>query len=139
MMANLLNFGINSSDYFTANKENVIKAANQGDVVSQYNLALMYNKGVGVPQDDAEALKWYLKAAEQGHALAQYNLGMVYYFGKSVPQDMVTAYKWVMVAAEYGNNAVAKDALAKVAKKMSPEQIATAEADARSWHEQHSK
>ena len=29
----------------------------------------------GVPEDDAEAVRWYRKAAEQGHAGAQYNLG----------------------------------------------------------------
>jgi TPR repeat protein len=27
----------------------------------------MYQEGRGVPQDDAEAAKWFLKAAEQGH------------------------------------------------------------------------
>jgi len=34
---------------------------------------MMYDKGQGVPQDYAEALKWYRKAAEQGFAEAQYN------------------------------------------------------------------
>ena len=29
---------------------------------------------VGVPQDDAEAVRWYRLAADQGQALAQYNL-----------------------------------------------------------------
>ena len=31
-----------------------------------------------MPEDDAEAVKWYRKAAEQGHADAQYNLGDFY-------------------------------------------------------------
>ena len=38
----------------------------------------MYAKGKGVPENDAEAVKWFLKAAEQGFAGAQYNLGNVY-------------------------------------------------------------
>ena len=45
--------------------------AEQGDAEAQYMLADMYDEGHGVPQDDAEAIKWYLKAAEQGHADAQ--------------------------------------------------------------------
>jgi len=35
----------------------------------------MYDKGRGVPKDDAEAAKWSRKAAEQGNATAQTNLG----------------------------------------------------------------
>ena len=35
----------------------------------------MYDEGLGVPENDAEAVKWCRKAAEQGYAPAQYNLG----------------------------------------------------------------
>jgi len=38
----------------------------------------MYANGRGVPEDDAEAVRWYRLAAEQGHAHAQYNLGVKY-------------------------------------------------------------
>ena len=37
----------------------------------------MYENGRGVPQDDAEALKWYRKAAEQGNANAQKHLAQI--------------------------------------------------------------
>ncbi len=47
----------------------------------------MYDKGLGVTQDYAQAAKWYRKAAEQGHAYAQFNLGYMYRFGQGVPQD----------------------------------------------------
>ena len=49
--------------------------ADQGDATAQYDLGLMYAKGQGVPQDYAEAVKWFRKAADQGDASAQYNLG----------------------------------------------------------------
>ena len=39
---------------------------------------VMYDNGRGVPQDDAEAVRWYRLAAEQGDAKAQYNLGEMY-------------------------------------------------------------
>ena len=45
---------------------------------AQFNLGAMYGTGRGVPQDDAEAVRWYRLAAEQGNADAQFNLGVVY-------------------------------------------------------------
>ncbi|KAF0116688.1 MAG: hypothetical protein FD149_1327 [Rhodospirillaceae bacterium] len=30
----------------------------------------MYDRGLGVEKDEAEAVKWYRKAAEQGHVVA---------------------------------------------------------------------
>tara|TARA_B110000305_G_C19035619_1_gene445800 strand:+ start:375 stop:584 length:210 start_codon:yes stop_codon:yes gene_type:complete len=38
--------------------------ATQGNAFAQYNLALMYRKGEGVPKDDKEAVKWYRLAAD---------------------------------------------------------------------------
>jgi len=69
---------------------------------AQYNLALMYDNGEGVPQDYAEAVKWYRLAAEQGHAKGQYNLALMYDNGEGVPQDYAEAVKWYRLAAEQG-------------------------------------
>ncbi len=57
-------------DYATAIRE-FCPLAKQGHAKAQHNLGVMYENGQGVPQDDAEAVKWYHKAAEQGHATAQ--------------------------------------------------------------------
>ena len=63
----------------------------------------MYELGRGVPQDDAEAVKWYRKATEQGHAEAQYILGVMYAEGRQgVPQDYAEAVKWWRKAALQG-------------------------------------
>jgi len=48
---------------------------------------MMYKEGKSVPQDDAEAVKWFLKAARQEDAKAQLNLGIMYQEGEGVPQD----------------------------------------------------
>jgi TPR repeat protein len=45
--------------------------AERGDVRAQNNLGILYDHGQGVPQDFAEALKWYRLAAEKGYALAK--------------------------------------------------------------------
>ena len=63
------------------------KDAESGDAEAQFRLGGLYDTGRGVPQDDAEAMKWYRLAADQGHAMAQHNLGGMYHLGQGVPQD----------------------------------------------------
>ena len=41
-------------------------AAEQGNAEAQVNLGVMCHTGQGVPQDYAEAVKWWRLAAEQG-------------------------------------------------------------------------
>ena len=65
------------------------KQAEAGDAKVQFNIGSMYENGVGVRQDYAEAAKWYRKAAEQGDVDAARILGLAYYLGKWVPQDLV--------------------------------------------------
>lgn len=82
--------------------ESTHKEAVQGDVEAQNNLGVMYDNGIGVVEDDKEAVKWYLKAAEQGYADAQNNLGVMYNNGKGVIEDDEEAVKWYRKAAEQG-------------------------------------
>jgi TPR repeat protein len=63
----------------------------------------MYVSGRGVPQDDAEAARWYRKAAEQGNAAAQFLVGLSYSSGEGVPQDYAEAVRWFRKAADHGN------------------------------------
>ena len=91
-----------SGDYTTASREWLLLAA-EGDAIAQYNLALLYEYGDGLPQDDAEAVKWYTLAAEQGVAWAQSNLGVKYASGDGVQEDDVEAVKWYKLAAEQGD------------------------------------
>lgn len=77
--------------------------AKQGFVLAQYNLGLMYDTGDGVPENHAEAVKWFRLAADQGVARAQASLGLMYVNGDGVPQNNVRAYVWWSVAAAQGN------------------------------------
>ena len=88
-------------DYATALRE-FRPLAERGDAEAQYTLGLMYRKGQGVAQDDADAVKWYRKAAEQGDAEAQHNLGFMYGEGLGVPKDYAEAVGWYRKAAEQG-------------------------------------
>ena len=90
-----------SGDFATALRE-WRPLAEQGNASAQHNLGQMYDKGLGVPQNDKTAAKWYTLAAEQGVADAQFNLGLMYDNGLGVPQDYKTAIKWYTLAAEQG-------------------------------------
>ncbi|WP_348800510.1 tetratricopeptide repeat protein [Flavobacterium adhaerens] len=71
-----------------------LAAAKEGHIDSQYNVALMYEKGMGVPKNLKEALIWYNKAAEQGNSNAQFNLGVLYENGTGTSIDYAKAHKW---------------------------------------------
>jgi TPR repeat protein len=93
-----------SGDYSTAYSLFHVLAVS-GDAGAQCYLGNMSSAGVGVPQDDSEAVKWYRLAAEQGYAPAQYCLGNMSSTGKGVPQDDSEAVKWYRLAAEQGDAA----------------------------------
>ena len=64
----------------------------QGDAEAQTTLGDKYFVGSEVPEDVAEAVRWYPVrwyrfAANQGHATAQTALGLLYDDGEGVPQD----------------------------------------------------
>jgi|SRR5271170_2546804 len=112
-------------DYVTAAKE-WRPLAEEGDPISQFNLALLYIDGHGVPQSDAEAVNWFRRAAEQDYAQAQHNLGAMYGSGQGVKRDYIQAYKWLNICAAKGNSGcVTQRDL--IAKKLKPGQIAEAQ------------
>ncbi len=123
-------------DYATALRE-FRPLAEQGDAKAQHNFGSMYEKGLGVPQDRAEAEKSYRKAAEQGFARAQSNLGFMYSKGHGVPQDYAQALMWFNLAASRFSPGEDRDKAVKnrdiVAMKMTPAQISEAEKLARGW------
>ena len=61
--------------------------AEDGNAAAQVNLGLMYATGEGVPEDDAEAVRWFRMAADQGNRTAQHNLGVMARDGEGMPQD----------------------------------------------------
>jgi hypothetical protein len=68
--------------------------AERGDRAAQFNLGVLYEKGLGVPQDAKQAAKWYLLAAQQGDTQAQYNMGVLHQTGTGLAQDLDEARKW---------------------------------------------
>ena len=97
--------------------------AEPGNATAQFNLGNMYYSGEGVPENDAEAVRWYRLAAEQGLDNAQYNLGNMYYNGEGIPQNNVRAYVWWSVAAAQGVEN-ARNNRDVISKTLIPEQLA---------------
>ena len=105
-----------NGDFATALKE-WKPLAEQGDATAQFNLALMYSNGDGVPQDYEEAVRWYTLAAEQGDAQAQYNVAVSFYKGEGVIKDIVYAHMWKNISASNGLD-VAREHLKTLEKEM---------------------
>jgi TPR repeat protein len=76
--------------------------AERGNYLAQAKLGDMYRDGEGVPQNYAEAAKWYRKAAEYD-VYAQTSLGFMYALGEGVPQNYGEAAEWFLKAAMQGD------------------------------------
>jgi len=108
-------------------------AAERGNAHAQDSLGFVYLDGVEVRQDYAEAVKWFSKAADQGNIDAQFNLGVMYELGRGVPQDFVLAYVWISLVAAPGTRLYASESRDRLAKRLTPAQIAEAQKLAREW------
>lgn len=72
---------------------------------AQYNLGILYQKGLGVEKNLKTAFIWYKRAAANGNTDAMYNLGIMYDQGKVIYRSAKDATKWWQKAAELGNAA----------------------------------
>ncbi|MDH5378430.1 MAG: sel1 repeat family protein [Gammaproteobacteria bacterium] len=68
--------------------------AKKGFADAQSNVAWMYQNGLGVEKDLAQAVNWYNKAATQQQAVAQNNLGSLHDQGLGVERDLNKAFTW---------------------------------------------
>ena len=114
--------------------EDLTRCAEQGHAGAQSALGFKYARGVGVPEDDVEAVCWYRLAAEQGHAEAQWLLGSMYGNGDGVLEDAVFAHMWFNLSATQGHGS-AQDSKDIIELRMTREQIAEAQRLSREWIE----
>ncbi|MEQ6340919.1 MAG: sel1 repeat family protein [Gammaproteobacteria bacterium] len=122
--------------------ESLKELAAQGDAAAQLGVGAMYAIGQDVPQDFAEAVKWYRKAAEQGNSGGQFSLGLMYQNGRGVSKDFVQAHKWLNLAAAQKSGELQEKTAAlrdELANRMLPEQVAEAQRLAREWKPTESK
>lgn len=84
--------------------EDLLAAAEGGDMEAQYTLGCMYNDdcGSGISKNHTRAVEWYFKAASQGHPAAASFLGYLYEWGTGVDQSWSEAARWYRESAEKG-------------------------------------
>jgi hypothetical protein len=116
--------------------EGIRKLAEQGDAAAQFAVGAHYATGEDVPQDYAEAVRWFTLAAEQGHMGAQATLGAYYWSGRGVPTDLVKAYLWAVLAQTGGDDA-SRYRVAFLASRMTRAQVLEAQQQANEWIKAH--
>lgn len=77
-------------------------AGAEGDAAAQFNLAIMYEKGDGVPKDQAKVVELLKKSAAQGYAPAEMGLGWLHQIGNGVTKNASKAFEFYRKAAEQG-------------------------------------
>ena len=102
--------------------------AKQGRSQAQFNIAFMYEKGLGVAKNDIEAARWYLAAAEHGDVTAQSKIGSLYESGVGVAKDLDKAAYWFTQAAQGDSKdpqaaRQAREQLAGLSKHVEPENV----------------
>jgi hypothetical protein len=82
----------------------------------------MYDRGIGMEQDLAEAFKWFNRAANQGFPTSQHTLGCWFAAGRGDLFNSIEASKWLLLAEANGFEG-ANLARRKVQFGMTQEQI----------------
>lgn len=77
-------------------------AAEGGVAEAQAIYAQMLLDGIGMAQDQRQAVGWFDKAARQGHVMAINMMGRCYDLGWGVPVDKARAALWFKAAADRG-------------------------------------
>ena len=87
--------------------QHAIQTENSAQVImlARYLTGVCYSLGLGVPQNDGEAIKWYLQSAHQGYIGAQAYLGYCYYLGVGVEKNLKEAFNWYKISALRGHSA----------------------------------
>ena len=79
-----------------------LKAANEGDVISQLALAKLYQAGQGVAQSNKLAYVWYLRAAKLRNPVGQFRVAQMYRDGIGVQANADRAKFWFEQAKNSG-------------------------------------
>ena len=78
------------------------EVADAGDAQAQLLLGNCFAQGLGVEQDDREAVKYYRLSADQGNVYGLYDLAAMYEYGYGVAQSRSKALQYYQLAADQG-------------------------------------
>jgi len=72
----------------------------RGNKEAQFQVGVIFERGIGVDENQSLAAQWFEKSAEQGHVDAQYNIAIMYAAGRGVDTDEGKAMMWLAKAAK---------------------------------------
>ncbi len=131
--ASSLTFADGAAAYKRADYQTALAAwkplAEEGNVMAENGLGVLYEYGYGLAQDSKAAEQWLAKAAFQGSVQAGDNLGWMYEQGYGVKKDGVRAFMWYSLAAGAASGddgRVPAGNLARVSSQLSEAEIARA-------------
>ncbi|MEW5831614.1 MAG: tetratricopeptide repeat protein [Campylobacterota bacterium] len=78
------------------------------DKTAQFEVGVMYERGIAVDRNQTRAASWYEKSALQGYVDAQYNLALMYASGRGVPKNLDHSMLWLSKAAKQGDREARK-------------------------------
>jgi TPR repeat protein len=90
------------AEHFDAARRIFERQSARGDIEAQFNLAWMYQHGLGVAIDYPKARGLYFRAASGGQNIAMNQMGFMYQKGLGAPRDLTTAYCWYTFAIANG-------------------------------------
>lgn len=93
-----------SSEIKKSDAEKNISAALSANAQIQFQMGLLYEEGIGFPQNYIFARYWFEKSAEQNNADALFYLGEFYMDGSGVLQDVKKGKALYKKAAELGSS-----------------------------------
>jgi len=80
------------------------RAAKKGNPRAQFDLAVMYATGRGVPRNERFAFNWFHKSARHGFVEAKYYMGISFEQGRGVRANAHLARYWFKQAAKAGHS-----------------------------------
>lgn len=84
--------------------EALVDSATNGDAEAQFELALKYANGDGLPVNEELYAHWAKSAAENGLAIAQFETAMIILNNKNAEPDYQNVVGWLRKAAEQGHS-----------------------------------
>ncbi len=80
----------------------------RGNKEAQFQVGVIYERGIGIESNQTQAAQWFEKSASQGHMDAQFNVAIMYAVGRGVEADEGKAMMWLAKAAKQGDKEARK-------------------------------
>lgn len=81
----------------------LLRKANNNDAEAQYQLALRYQSGNGIPQDLSEAFYWFQQSSERNQPQAMHQLAKMYLQGQGIEINTAEGIYWLTKLATQGS------------------------------------